>query len=153
MLFSLFVESTPCCSLQSKVALSFFPDGALWWMPKHSATSTLLMCGFPHPHVNYLCWIFLCEISSCWQNLQTAMYILNRHSTLLPVGGLRCSQLTHMLFIKCSTEKAVCHGQKVKNLVQFSEDLPTHSCLVLFVCLLFCSFKTGKWAQSPWYCI
>lgn len=34
---------------------------------------------------------------SCWQNLQTAMYILNRQSTMLPAGQPRCSQLTHIV--------------------------------------------------------
>lgn len=66
-------------------------------MLKHSATSTLLMCGF-RPPVNYLCWVFFCFSSgSCWQSLQTAMYILNRQSTLLPAGQPRYSRLTHVV--------------------------------------------------------
>lgn len=34
---------------------------------------------------------------SCWQNLQTAIYIYNRQSTMLPAGQPRRSQLKHIV--------------------------------------------------------
>lgn len=63
---------------------------------------------------------------SCWQNLQTAMYILNRQGTLLPAGKLRHSRLTHPVD-HVLRGKAVCvqqaEGEKSWTIFKW----PTHS--------------------------
>lgn len=99
MLFSLFVEFTPCCSSQSKVALSFFliafPVDAETFCHLHF-TDVWISPPCELPLLDFLLLFFFFS-GSCWQNLQTAMYILNRQSTMLPAGQPRCSQPTHIV--------------------------------------------------------
>lgn len=103
-------HSPHCCSLQSKVALSFFSDsvpGGCW------NTLSPPLYWF-HPLVNYLCWIFFLLFFSP----QTPADKTYRQQYASLTYRVPCSQQgnpgvhsSNTLLIKRSMEKAVCEPQ------------------------------------------
>lgn len=109
------------------IFLIVLPDGCWNTLPL-----PLYWCVDFHPPCELPLLNFLLFLGSCWQNLQTATYILSRQSTLLPAGQPRSPQLTYIVHEVLHGETlSVCHRLRLKNSLAFLRG-PTHSLLPIF---------------------
>lgn len=138
--------SSPRAAPYNLSSIFISSESAPWWMWKHSATSTVLMCGFCPPLRISLCWIFFCFLKA------PADKTCRQQCTSL-TDRAPCSQQgnpgllsSHTLFIKCSVENAVCVPQAEAERSLMILRGPTYSLLPIFP-------KVGERAYNPWYCI